>query len=140
MLQLPLQLKYCIGFVSLIPARLLLGTDQMGKGNLWYRTSLTGRRPTGSEENKCLDEWSSLFAGGTGHCWALGEGQRQVSVRLAEHQIELQWQQRQQGGGVLSHDLCCSAGTPTASQLPSVGSARLDPGLRNDGKMLNAVQ
>lgn len=128
MLQLPLQLKYCIGFVSLIPARLLLGTDQMGKGNLWYRTSLTGRRPTGSEENKCLDEWSSLFAGGTGHCWALGEGQRQVSVRLTEHQIELQWQQRQQGGG----SYLTTSAAPPALPRPHNCLQSVVPGLIQD--------
>lgn len=128
MLQLPLQLKYCIGFVSLIPARLLLGTDQMGKGNLWYRTSLTGRRPTGSEENKCLDEWSSLFAGGTGHCWALREGQRQVSVRLTEHQIELQRQQRQQGGG----SYLTTSAAPPALPRPHNCLQSVVPGLTQD--------
>lgn len=69
------------------------------------------------------------------------EGQRQVSVRLTEHQIEFQW--RQQGGwgeGVLSHGIRCFTGTPTASQLLSIGSARPDLVLRNDGKILNAVQ
>lgn len=41
---------------------------------------------------------------------------------------------------VLSHNLCCSAATPLVSLLSSIGSARLDPALKNDGKMFKCSQ